>query len=156
MKIEDLIRNANEFRHIVMIDGMIFVANEFNDLTAFCVPLLRKRGGVFQVQYEIGLVVIPSVGDQERAFKNCVEGRRHLALPRTIGVENSLQSIVENGRISHWILSDITNMLRTYTLSKSEALAMIDARKDFFIEKLRRVYREKFDDRILNPLTDLP
>ncbi|OAO04494.1 hypothetical protein A8B75_07750 [Sphingomonadales bacterium EhC05] len=155
MKIEHLIGDANEFAYIHKSDGMVFVVKEFDDLTAFCVPLLRKRGGIFQIQYERGLVVLPAVDDRERAFADCMAGRRYLALPRTIRVENTLQSIVENGQISDWMLSDMTGVMREYTLPRAEALALIETGEDRFVESLKRVYGKKFDDRILKALVDM-
>lgn len=155
MKIEQLIRDANAFNHIFKLDGNIFVVNEFNNLTAFCVPSMRQRSGIIEINYELGFLVLTSGDNQELVFVNGIKSRRHLALPRTIGIENAPQSFVKNGRISAWMLSDMTDMMRRYTLARGDALVLIETEEDRFVESLKRVYREKFDDRILRPL-ELP
>lgn len=156
MKIEHLLREANEFAHVFKLNGnTTYVVNEFNDLTAFCVPSLRRRGGQSSITYELGLLVLTAVDDKERAFIDGIDGRRYLALPRIVRDGTVFDLFVNNGRISELLLSDMAGVMEKYTISRKEALALIKTEEDFYIEKFRRVYSEKFDDRILKPLTDM-
>ncbi len=56
-----------------------------------------------------------------------------------------------------FMLSDMKNLMKRYSLPKrdDEALALIETGEDFYIEKFRRVYRERFDDWIQNPLAEM-
>ncbi len=101
MKLENLLTEADEFEHILEIDGSIFLANDLTDLTGFCVPRLRHRGGgTWVFDYETGVAVLTAANNRERAFVEGIENENYVCHPRVIRVENTLDTTVRDGRIT--------------------------------------------------------
>lgn len=157
MNIGKLLKEQGDFKLIYKINGFTYVVNEMKAMTGMCIPRLRNaRGLTPNVIYEIAIVILPETGNPEQTFIDYVRDRRHLALHRLIKPIKSLERIIRDGQLSDWILSDMKSAINEYTLTRDDALALIDKGTDPFISRLKRLYRGKFDDLILTPLRDLP
>jgi hypothetical protein len=153
-KVRELVLKSGTFQHIQEVDGFVYVFNEISDLTGFCVPLLRKAGDVFIVDYEYGIAVPMENPDRTVGLIQSLTARS-VILPRTIDPAHTSDTFTYGDCLSQWLTDDMADMMRRFTLRRDQALALINDSEDRYLNALKRVYREKFTNWIIHPLTKL-
>lgn len=150
----ELFSQSGRFDHVFRVAGFVFVARQLNDLTAFCAPSIRARDHQSAVLYDYGLTVLSGEQSEDNLIDN-LNRDRYVILPRTIPSRHSLDRFVEEERLSEWLVDDICLLLDRYTVDGATALQMLSDPEDRLVQDLRSVYDQRFNDLIVEPLSQL-
>ena len=149
--VAELFRNSGRFEFIFEANDFIYVANCFNDLTAFCAPSIRRKFDFVRVEYDIGFTILERADKSDQLRENLVS-MQHLSLPRTLPTKNSLDTALTSNGLSDWLVDDMLNLMNRYCLSYEDACILINSGQNRIINGMRSVYGERFDRLISEPL----
>ncbi len=88
----------------------------------------------------------------EQALAAAIAKREYPILPYRVPLSLALRTIIENGKVSDEVLDDIANHLDRYTMSKQDALNLIERGEDRRFKSYKGVFDERFDTWITDKL----
>lgn len=148
----ELFRNSGRFEYIYEVRDFVFVASHVCDLTAFFSPKIETRFGYYSISCELGITTTVGSKDQEDRFRSNLLSGKYVILPRTLPSNRPSETIDQSGKISQWLVEDMIHLIQTYCLSSKDAISLILDSDDRFIQSLKMVYQDEFDEIIVNPL----
>ena len=154
-EIIDLVLECGRFHHIFIEDDLVFVAHEIGQLTGVCAPSVRAIMGTTRVDYDLLLVVVSDLSDPIQNLKDTIAAYRFVGLPKVVSTSHSLDMLVNDERISDWLVSEMLSDMHRYTLGRESALELIKNDDDKFIQNLKSVFKDKFRQHIEEPLAKL-
>lgn len=150
--LKEIFDSSGAFRNIVSTKH-VFLFNEIDDLTAFCSPSIRIRKDAHYVSYELLIVVADRNESPEEQVRSIVSGTQDfVGLPRVTPSRHTLDHFLIDGKLTDWLVADMTDAMQKYTLNCRDALALIEQSDDRFVRSLRNVWGERFEHWITEPL----
>jgi hypothetical protein len=152
MGTQSILETIERFPITIEANQRIYWAVRVDDLTAVCTAHVSHRHGAPQFKPEIGVVPVLSDTQDERALSEAIAARGYPILPYFVPRPLVLKTIIENGKVSDEVLDDITDHLDRYTMSKQDALDLIERGEDRRFRSYKEVYRERFDNWVTDKL----